>query len=239
MDDQDVAVVAEHPIVAFVTEEFTVNPINEPMEVFCGELFRKFEEFCQRNNVTDKWSAERFGLKLTRLKIPGVSDAKTVKRKGDVIRARVFHPEVCEWAQTSAKWGKTRRKTKRKRPRAESEHMRKAVSGPDNLYCVQWVNIMDGKAVPAPYYKIGRGHDGREAQVHGQNPVKFPIVNVWTRLGVIETLIHHELHDYRINMGGGVEWFDLSHVDDDVSSFIEKMFSTLTRRTWSLDTFLG
>lgn len=100
---------------------------------------------------------------------------------------------------------------------------------PDNLYCVQWVNIVDGKTVPASYYKIGRGKDGREMQVHAQNPVKFPIVNVWTRLGVLETLIHNELNEYRMNLGGGIEWFNLSHVDD-VSSFIENMFSTLTRR---------
>lgn len=109
----------------------------------------------------------------------------------------------------------------------EPVHTKKG--GPDNLYCVQWVNIVDGKVVPTPYYKIGRGKDGRETQVHGQNPVKFPIVNVWIRLGVLETLIHNELNEYRMNMGGGVEWFNLSHVDD-VTSFIENMFSTLTRQ---------
>ena len=60
----------------------------------------------------------------------------------------------------------------------------------DNLYCVQWLNIVRGRPVKTKIYKIGRGASGREMRVHGTNPMRYPIVRKWCTIGHIEKRIH-------------------------------------------------
>lgn len=91
-----------------------------------------------------------------------------------------------------------------------------------NLYCVQWVNILGGQVVSSPYFKIGRGNSSRAHTVHGQNPAKFPVVGVWRGVGFLEPLIHHQIRDRQLNLGGGKEWFAFEDVQN-VSTHLDEL----------------
>lgn len=92
----------------------------------------------------------------------------------------------------------------------------------DNLYCVQWVNIVDTKPVPTHLYKIGRGKEGREKRVHGTNPVRFTLIRKWNGVGHLEANIHDQLSAYHYYQGAGREWFYLEHVNDNVGRFLDE-----------------
>jgi hypothetical protein len=101
----------------------------------------------------------------------------------------------------------------------ESDRKRQRVSEDNDkqhLYCDQWMNIIDGKPTPAPYYKIGKGNLQRALKVHGQNPVKFPVIEVWRGIGFIENAVHEQIEDRRLHLGGGREWFNFSDVPNEV-----------------------
>lgn len=107
----------------------------------------------------------------------------------------------------------------------ESDRTRHCLSEDNDkqhLYCDQWMNIFDGKPTPAPYYKIGKGNLQRAYKVHGQNPMKFPVIEVWRGIGFLETAVHDKIRDRRLELGGGKEWFNFSDVaNEDIRSHIE------------------
>lgn len=100
-------------------------------------------------------------------------------------------------------------------------HPSKKQKALDNLYCVQWVNIVDKNPVPVHIYKIGRGQEGREQRVHGTNPVRFPVIRIWGGAGHLETKVHDLLHAYHYYQDAGQEWFDLEHAKDNVGMFLD------------------
>ena len=96
----------------------------------------------------------------------------------------------------------------------ESDDEKDGKDGNKNLYCVQWLNLELGEdgAVQAramPFYKIGKGKLGRERNVHGQNPARFGIVQMWQGAALMERYVHDVLKEHRIELGGGQEWFHI------------------------------
>ena len=93
----------------------------------------------------------------------------------------------------------------------------------DNLYCVQWLNIVRGCTIKTKIYKIGRGASGRETRVHGTNPMRYPIVRKWCTIGHVEKRIHKLLSEYNLKMDGGREWFDLQELgsEHEIEKFLD------------------
>lgn len=95
-----------------------------------------------------------------------------------------------------------------------------------NLYCVQWVNVNPKGVEPTPVmlFKIGSGFHPREETVHGQNPVKFPVIFVWQGMAHLETRIHKHLDAHRYKGDGGREWFDLAFCGglDQVVAYVDR-----------------
>lgn len=90
---------------------------------------------------------------------------------------------------------------------------RKRQCGGEFLYCVQWVNVVDGNAVPTSIYKIGCGTHNRAYSVHGQNPAKFPVVGIWRGVGFLERQLHTAFAPRRVDLGAGKEWFHFPEFD--------------------------
>ena len=99
----------------------------------------------------------------------------------------------------------------------------------DNLYCVQWVNIVEKNPVPVHIYKIGRGQEGREKQVHGTNPVHFPLIRKWNGAGYVEAKMHNLLNAYHFYHNAGQEWFDLEHAKDNIGLFLDNCYLNAVR----------
>jgi len=97
------------------------------------------------------------------------------------------------------------------------------------------MNIIERKPVKTPIFKIGGGNSNRTQKVHGQNPVKFPTLQIWKEMRFVEHPLQQELRERNVYYDAGKEWFDFSDVwrsEEDDSSlihFIESTFLKLIR----------
>lgn len=60
--------------------------------------------------------------------------------------------------------------------------------------------------------------------MHGQNPVKLPVVSVWEGKGDLESRVHKHLDVHRCKWDGGREFFDLRFCGslEQVVAFVDR-----------------